>query len=61
MVKFTRDGRRQVFAFYMRGDMCGLEPDATHKLTVEAINKSAMDIWRKRFRSVGLAGSAAVV
>lgn len=43
-VKFTRDGRRQVFAFYMPGDMCGLEPDATHKLTVEAVIKSAMTI-----------------
>jgi CRP/FNR family transcriptional regulator, nitrogen fixation regulation protein len=52
-VKFTRDGRRQVFAFYMRGDMCGLEPDATHKLTVEAINKSAMYIWRKRLGALG--------
>ena len=38
-VKFTRDGRRQVFAFCMRGNMCGLEPDATHKLTVETINR----------------------
>ena len=26
-VKVTRDGRRQIFAFYMPGDMCGLEPD----------------------------------
>jgi len=43
-VKFTRDGRRQIFAFYMPGDMCGLEPDATHKLTVEAVTKSAMAI-----------------
>ena len=43
-VKFTRDGRRQVFAFYMPGDMCGLEPDATHQLTVEAIIKSAIAI-----------------
>ena len=23
-VKVTRDGRRQIFAFYMPGDMCGL-------------------------------------
>ena len=27
-VKYTRDGRRQVFAFYMHGDICGLEPEA---------------------------------
>jgi len=43
-VKFTRDGRRQVFAFYMAGDICGLEPDAVHKLTIEAVDCSAMAI-----------------
>jgi CRP/FNR family transcriptional regulator, nitrogen fixation regulation protein len=43
-VKFTRDGRRQVFAFYMPGDICGLEPDATHKLSIEAVDRAAMAI-----------------
>ncbi len=43
-VKFTRDGRRQVFAFYMPGDICGLEPDAVHKLTIEAVDEAAMAI-----------------
>ena len=43
-VKFTRDGRRQVFAFYMPGDICGLEPDESHKLTIEAVDSSAMAI-----------------
>ncbi len=43
-VKFTRDGRRQVFAFYMPGDVCGLEPDAVHKLTIEAVDDAAMAI-----------------
>ena len=37
-VKVTRDGRRQIFAFYMPGDMCGLEPDDAHGLTIEAVN-----------------------
>jgi CRP/FNR family nitrogen fixation transcriptional regulator len=37
-VKVTRDGRRQIFAFYMPGDMCGLEPGPTYDLTVEAVN-----------------------
>jgi CRP-like cAMP-binding protein len=41
-VKVTRDGRRQIFAFYMPGDMCGLEPDELHGLTVEAVNSGAM-------------------
>ena len=43
-VKFTRDGRRQVFAFYMPGDICGLEPDAAHKLTIEAVDAALMAI-----------------
>ena len=43
-VKFTRDGRRQVFAFYMPGDICGLEPDQSHKLTIEAVDTAAMAI-----------------
>ncbi len=43
-VKFTRDGRRQVFAFYVPGDICGLEPDAIHKLTIEAVDGAAMAI-----------------
>jgi CRP-like cAMP-binding protein len=43
-VKFTRDGRRQVFAFYMPGDICGLEPEAVHKLTIEAVDCAAMAV-----------------
>ncbi len=43
-VKFTPDGRRHVFAFYAAGDLCGLEPDGTHKLTIEALGRAAMAI-----------------
>jgi len=43
-VKFSRDGRRQIFAFYLPGDICGLEPDGIHKLTVEAVDSAAMAI-----------------
>jgi CRP/FNR family transcriptional regulator, nitrogen fixation regulation protein len=43
-VKFTRDGRRQVFAFYLPGDICGLEPDPTHKLSIEAVDRAAMAV-----------------
>ena len=42
--KLTADGRRQVFAFHMVGDLCGLEPDGTHKVTIEAQDHSAMAI-----------------
>ncbi len=41
-VKFTGDGRRQIVAFYIPGDMCGLESDATQELTVEAVNDGSM-------------------
>ena len=47
-VKFSPDGRRQVFAFYMAGDLCGLEPDGTHKLTIEAVDNAAMAILPRR-------------
>jgi len=47
-VKFTRDGRRQVFAFYMPGDICGLEPDATHKLSIEAVDRAGMAILSRQ-------------
>jgi CRP/FNR family nitrogen fixation transcriptional regulator len=42
--KFTTDGRRQVFAFHMSGDLCGLEPDGAHKVTIEAQGHAAMAI-----------------
>ena len=47
-VKFTPDGRRQVFAFYLAGDLCGIEPDGTHKLTIEAVDNAAMAILPRR-------------
>src|SRR5271166_378662 len=47
-VKFTLDGRRQVFAFYMAGDLCGLEPEPNHKLTIEAVDAAAMAILPRR-------------
>ena len=47
-VKFTPDGRRQVFAFYMSGDLCGLEPDKTHKLTIEAVECASMAVLARQ-------------
>ena len=46
--RFTADGRRQVFAFYMAGDLCGLEPDGTHKMTIEAQDRAAIAILPRR-------------
>jgi len=43
-VKITRDGRRQVYAFYMPGDMCGLEPGPTDKMNIEAVNAGSISV-----------------
>ena len=43
-VNFTPDGRRQVFAFYRPSDFCGLEPDGSHQLTIEAVDFAVMMI-----------------
>lgn len=43
-VKVTRDGRRQIFAFYMPGDMCGLEPGPSYDLTIEAVNAGSIAV-----------------
>jgi CRP/FNR family nitrogen fixation transcriptional regulator len=53
-VKFTPDGRRQVFAFYMPGDLCGLEPDGEHKLTIEAVASAAMAVLPRHVCRLGM-------
>ncbi|WP_342364000.1 helix-turn-helix domain-containing protein [Terrarubrum flagellatum] len=53
-VKFTRDGRRQVLAFYGPGDMFGLAPGATHEITVEAVKVGKLAIYGRG--GVGAAG-----
>ena len=46
--RFSADGRRQVFAFYMAGDLCGLEPHGTHKMTIEAQDRATIAILPRR-------------
>jgi CRP/FNR family transcriptional regulator, nitrogen fixation regulation protein len=53
-VKYTRDGRRQVFAFYMPGDVCGLEPDTTHRRTIEAVDDAAVAILPRHACQLGM-------
>ena len=43
-VRTTPDGRRQVFAFYMTGDLCGLESGASHDLAIEAVDIATIAI-----------------
>jgi CRP/FNR family transcriptional regulator, nitrogen fixation regulation protein len=52
--KFTADGRRQVFAFHMAGDFCGLEPDGIHKVTIEAQDHAAMAILPRSLCRLGM-------
>lgn len=35
--KLLSDGRRQIGAFHLAGDVFGLDPGSTHRLTAEAI------------------------
>jgi CRP-like cAMP-binding protein len=41
VVKVTRDGRGQIFAFYA-GDMCGLEPGSSYDITIEAVSAGSI-------------------
>ena len=52
--KFTADGRRQVFAFHMAGDLCGLEPDGIHEVTIEAQDHAAMAILPRSLCRLGM-------
>lgn len=46
--KLLSDGRRQINAFHLPGDMFGLENGATHRFTAEAIVETNVRITRRR-------------
>jgi CRP/FNR family nitrogen fixation transcriptional regulator len=46
--KLLSDGRRQIGAFHLPGDMFGLEPDATHRLTAEAVVETTVRVVKRR-------------
>jgi CRP/FNR family nitrogen fixation transcriptional regulator len=46
--KLLSDGRRQINAFHLQGDMFGLENDATHRFTAEAIVRTKVRLTRRR-------------
>jgi CRP/FNR family transcriptional regulator, nitrogen fixation regulation protein len=46
-VKFTPDGRRQIFAFYYAGDMFGLETNPYHAATVEAVTDGLVAMFSR--------------
>lgn len=46
--KLLSDGRRQIGAFHLPGDVFGLEPGQTHRLTAEAIIDTTVQFVKRR-------------
>ena len=46
--KLLSDGRRQIGAFYLPGDVFGLEPGPTHRLTAEAVTDTTVRLVKRR-------------
>ncbi|SDS53325.1 helix-turn-helix domain-containing protein [Bradyrhizobium canariense] len=46
--KLLSDGRRQIGAFHLPGDVFGLDPDSTHRLTAEAITDTTVRLVKRR-------------
>jgi CRP/FNR family nitrogen fixation transcriptional regulator len=46
-VRFTSDGRRQIMAFHLPGDVFGLELEDAHVLSAEAVNDAEVSVVRR--------------
>ena len=46
--KLLSDGRRQIGAFHLPGDVFGLDPGSTHRLTAEAITDTTVRLVKRR-------------
>src|SRR5215211_4477549 len=46
--KLLSDGRRQIGAFYLPGDVFGLESGPAHRLTAEAVADTAVRLVKRR-------------
>ena len=46
--KLLSDGRRQIGAFYLPGDVFGLESGPTHRLTAEAVTDTTVRLVKRR-------------
>ena len=49
-VRATPCGRRKVLAFYMTGDLCGLEPGSSHDLAIKAVNLASLAVLPRQSR-----------
>jgi CRP-like cAMP-binding protein len=55
--KLLSDGRRQIGAFYLPGDIFGLELGTVHRLTAEAIVDTTVRLVKRRSLAVKVANS----
>lgn len=46
--KLLNDGRRQIGAFHLPGDVFGLDPGSVHRLTAEAISDTTVRLVKRR-------------
>ena len=46
--RFLSDGRRQIDAFHMQGEMCGFEAGADHRMSAEAVSDCTVIAYRRR-------------
>lgn len=47
LYRLLSDGRRQISAFYVAGEVFGFESDSTHHFFAEAVSSAAIRIYRK--------------
>lgn len=45
--RFSSDGRRQILAFHLPGDVFGIEPGGVHSLSAEAVTETEISLIRR--------------
>jgi CRP/FNR family nitrogen fixation transcriptional regulator len=58
--KLLNDGRRQIGAFHLPGDVFGLDPGQTHRLTAEAITDTTVRLVKRRSLEAAAASNVQV-
>ncbi len=58
--KLLNDGRRQIGAFHLPGDVFGLDLDSSHRLTAEAISDTTVRLLKRRSLEVAAGSNAQV-
>jgi CRP-like cAMP-binding protein len=58
--KILNDGRRQIGAFYLPGDVFGLEADKEHSFSAEALSETTVRVVKRAALTSRIAGDAAM-